>query len=313
LLGALHGLLAPFWPFGVGDEPVLRRQMLGGCFRNPLSVGLTLADARMARSIAALGFGSIELSLSGPDLFGSGSRLDRYRSLFSEIRDYGRHGHAVTRVGLIVNGTLESFANVAGYTEAIGIAVGECLADHVTIDLSRGHSGGYSDPRLLRLCDRLVTGAIDVCDRLQGSGHPVSILVKIVDDISEPELDAIVSMAVKRGAAGIMVSPVSSAHVDESLVGRPVYGRTTKVLAEVASRVGPGMILVGEGGVDDVETALGKVSAGADLVIINPAVVAVQPLLLTRIKSALLSAIRTGTSVSELVGLELDGWRAREW
>ncbi|MGY3581794.1 dihydroorotate dehydrogenase [Bradyrhizobium sp. USDA 4341] len=268
----------------------------------------------MARSFAALGFGSIELSLSSPDLTGSVSRLDSLTSLISEIRDCGRHGNAVTRVGLIVNGTLESFANVDGYAEAIGIAVGEGLADHVTIDLSRGHSVGYSDPLLLRLCDRLVAGVIEVCDRIQGtSGRPVSILVKIVDDISKPELDALVSMAVRRGAAGIMVSPVSSAHVGESLAGRPVYGRTTKILAEVASRVEPGMTLVGEGGVDDVETALGKVSAGADLVIINPAVVAAQPLLLTRIKSALLNAVRTGMSVSELVGLELEGWRAREW
>jgi dihydroorotate dehydrogenase len=314
LLEALYGLLAPFWPFGVGDEPILQRRMLGGRFRNPLSVGLTPAGARMARPLALLGFGSIELSVACLDLSGSAADLERLKALTSELRCNSRHDDAVTRVGLVLTATMESFANVSDYAEAIGVAVGEHLADHVTIDLSRGHSAGYSDPALLRQCDRLVAEAIAARDRIQAtSDHVVPILLKIVDDIGEPELDVLMSMAVRRGVAGIMVAPVSSAHIDESLAGRPAYSRTTKILAEVAGRVGPGMIIVGEGGVDDVETALGKVSAGADLVIINSAVIAAQPLLLTRIKSALLTAVSAGMNVRELVGLELDGWRAREW
>lgn len=317
VLEALQLLLAPYWPaFGVIDEPALRRHVLDGQFRNPASVALKLGDRRIAGSIAALGFGSAEISVPALDLV-KGSCVAEFRELSGLIRGRSQRDGAETRIGLILEAKIESFADAAGYAGSVETAVGQHLADHITVDLSSGHSAGYSSEALAALCDRIVSHAVETREKVdRDTGRRVPILIRIVDDIAAPELDTIVGMAVARRLDGIMVSPVSRMHIEENLVGRPVYGRTTSLLAAVASRIGPGMALVGEGGVDDVETVLGKVSAGADLVIINASVVAMRPLLLSRAKAALLAAVKAGKnvrSVRELVGANMDEWKAREW
>ena len=50
------------------------------------------------------------------------------------------------------------------------------------------------------------------------------------------------------------------------LSGRPLFARSTAMLAAVRRRVGQKLILIGVGGVDSAETAFAKIAAGADLV-----------------------------------------------
>jgi dihydroorotate dehydrogenase len=50
------------------------------------------------------------------------------------------------------------------------------------------------------------------------------------------------------------------------LSGRPLFRRSTVILARMRQRLGPDFPLVGVGGVDSAETALEKMRAGADLV-----------------------------------------------
>jgi dihydroorotate dehydrogenase len=50
------------------------------------------------------------------------------------------------------------------------------------------------------------------------------------------------------------------------LSGRPLFRRSTAVLAKMRRRVGPDMPIIGLGGVDSAEAALEKIRAGADLV-----------------------------------------------
>ena len=60
----------------------------------------------------------------------------------------------------------------------------------------------------------------------------------------------------------------SAAHTGETggLSGRPLFARSTAVLARMRRLVGPSRALIGVGGVDSAETALEKIRAGADLV-----------------------------------------------
>ena len=60
----------------------------------------------------------------------------------------------------------------------------------------------------------------------------------------------------------------SGRHRDEAggLSGRPLFERSTVVLARMRRLLGPDLALIGVGGVDSAETALEKIRAGADLV-----------------------------------------------
>ena len=59
-----------------------------------------------------------------------------------------------------------------------------------------------------------------------------------------------------------------SAHRDEAggLSGRPLFERSTAVLARMRKLLGPDVALIGVGGVDSAEAAVEKIRAGADLV-----------------------------------------------
>jgi len=50
------------------------------------------------------------------------------------------------------------------------------------------------------------------------------------------------------------------------LSGKPLFERSTAVLARMRKLLGPNMAVVGVGGVDSAEAALEKIRAGADLV-----------------------------------------------
>jgi dihydroorotate dehydrogenase len=50
------------------------------------------------------------------------------------------------------------------------------------------------------------------------------------------------------------------------LSGRPLFERSTVVLAKMRRLLGPDIAIIGVGGVDSAETALEKIRAGADLV-----------------------------------------------
>ena len=59
-----------------------------------------------------------------------------------------------------------------------------------------------------------------------------------------------------------------TAHAGEAggLSGKPLFERSTIVLARMRRLLGPEMAIVGVGGVNSAETALEKIRAGADLV-----------------------------------------------
>ncbi|RWF27741.1 MAG: dihydroorotate dehydrogenase (quinone), partial [Mesorhizobium sp.] len=50
------------------------------------------------------------------------------------------------------------------------------------------------------------------------------------------------------------------------LSGKPLFERSTAVLARMRKLLGPQMAIIGVGGVDSAEAALEKIRAGADLV-----------------------------------------------
>jgi dihydroorotate dehydrogenase len=88
------------------------------------------------------------------------------------------------------------------------------------------------------------------------------------------------------------------------LSGRPVFERSTRLLAQAHLRLEGQIPLIGVGGVEDWRTALAKIEAGAALVQLYTAMVYRGPGIFAEIKAGLLQHLaRTGaTRIGDLTG-----------
>jgi dihydroorotate dehydrogenase len=155
------------------------------------------------------------------------------------------------------------------------------------------------------------------------SGKRVPVLLKIAPDLDEMALDDIASVLSEKSVDGLIVSNTTLArdglasrrHVEEAggLSGRPVFERSTIVLAKMRQRVGPALPIVGVGGVDTPEAALTKISAGADLVQLYTGFIYHGPLLARQVADGLLSAMeRDGVEhISAYRDRAMEEWAAR--
>ena len=104
----------------------------------------------------------------------------------------------------------------------------------------------------------------------------VPVFLKIAPDLDAAELADIAAQVLEAKVEGVIVSNTtiarpalkSGSHRDEAggLSGKPLFERSTMVLARMRRLLGPDVALIGVGGVDSAETAIEKIRAGADLV-----------------------------------------------
>ena len=94
------------------------------------------------------------------------------------------------------------------------------------------------------------------------------------------------------------------------LSGRPLFHRSTVMLARVHQATGGKIPLIGIGGIDSGATALAKFEAGASLVQLYSALVYDGPALIGQINRHLADTLRS-RGLSKVT--ELTGTRAKEW
>ena len=150
------------------------------------------------------------------------------------------------------------------------------LADYVVINVSSPNTPGLrelqDDAPLRRLVERL---------RPQPACPPM--LVKIAPDLADEALDAVVRLAFEEGLAGVIATNTSLDRLgleqrrlvqtgrclaDEpgGLSGAPLRSRALAVLRRLRASAGPGLPLIGVGGIDSPEAAWERIAAGASLV-----------------------------------------------
>ncbi len=166
--------------------------------------------------------------------------------------------------------------------------------------------------------DDLAARAIEARDRRLAAGKArTPLLVKIAPDLSLPELDDIVGVALARGIDGLVVANTTVARPASlkeqalareagGLSGRPLFDLSTRLLAETYLRVEHRLPLVGVGGIDCAETAWTKIKAGATLVELYSALVFKGPALIGKIKRGLVARLaRAGNpSLTDVVGTQ---------
>ncbi|TIT17985.1 MAG: dihydroorotate dehydrogenase (quinone), partial [Mesorhizobium sp.] len=95
--------------------------------------------------------------------------------------------------------------------------------------------------------------------------------------------------------------------------GKPLFERSTAVLARMRRLLGPEIAIIGVGGVDSAETALEKIRAGADLVQLYTGMIYAGPSLPGRIIAGMARfAAKEGlTSLRDLRDSSLDRWASK--
>jgi dihydroorotate dehydrogenase len=151
------------------------------------------------------------------------------------------------------------------------------LADYITVNISSPNTQGLRDLQnedaLRKFVHELRTAQEDLASV---RGHRVPMLVKIAPDLSEAELDGIAEVFNAARIDGVIAGNTT---VERSMLGshplaaqvgglsgRPLYEKSTTTLRRLRLRLDDGIPIIGVGGISSGADAVGKVSAGAQLV-----------------------------------------------
>jgi dihydroorotate dehydrogenase len=310
-------------------DPRLRRRALGLDFENPLGLAAGLdKNAEAPNALLALGFGFVEVGTVTPRpqqgnplprLF----RLERDEAIINRL-GFNNDGYEVAHrrlaarrrrgiVGVNIGANRDSGDRIADY--AAGVARFADVADYLVVNVSSPNTPGLRD---LQEHAALVTLLAAVTAAREQASRRVPLLLKIAPDLDEAALAAIAETAISAGVDGMIVSNTTTgrdgvgdrARATESggLSGRPLFRRSTTILAKLRRLTGGSLVLVGVGGVDSPEAAFAKIAAGADLVQLYTGLVFKGPGLPRAILAGLgrILSERGFASVADAVGCEVE-------
>jgi dihydroorotate dehydrogenase len=332
----LRSMEAGVYPRPAGpDDARLGLKVWSLDFPNPLGIAAGFdKDARVANAVLAMGFGHAEIGTVTPQPQGGNPRPRVFRSLRDRALlnrlGFNNAGHAAALarlrrappkgvLGANVGANKDAADRVADYVA--GIRAFYDAASYFTINISSPNTPGLRDLQAPAALDELAARVLQARQEMMAAGRPLRpVVVKLAPDIAEEDLEAIVEVLVNRGVDGIAVSNSTLARDGVSdkafareaggVSGRPLFHRSTVMLARVHALTGGRMPLIGIGGIDSGTTAIAKLEAGATLLQLYTGLVYEGPGLLGRIKRELVAHLdREGLGRAS----DLTGRRAVEW
>jgi dihydroorotate dehydrogenase len=221
-------------------------------------------------------------------------------------------------VGVNIGANKDSTDRTADYVTGIETFAG--LASYFTVNISSPNTPGLRDLQAPAALDELLSRIMETRARLVASGVPRRpIVVKIAPDIAADDVNPICERLLAHGVDGIAVSNTTlardglkDAQGNEAggLSGRPLFRRSTIMLACVFEATHGNIPLIGIGGIDSGESALEKIEAGATLLQLYTGLVYAGPGLIGDIKSHLAREVRRRGHAN----LEaLRGLKAKQW
>lgn len=287
---AISALKSGLLPTASGEQNTrLGVKLAGLSLPNPVGVAAGFdKDAEVPDALLSIGFGFTEIGTVTP-LPQSGNPQPR---VFRLIDDHGvinrlgfnNSGHdaafsrlvATKRNGIIgvnIGANKDSEDRIGDYVQ--GLIRFSDLASYFTVNISSPNTPGLRDlqarDQLAALLGRIAEARL----ALMNEGKPsVPVFLKIAPDVAEADLDDIIAEVKDHAIDGIIVSNTTLSRASlkndpgeaGGLSGRPLFERSTIMLAKVRERAGPDLALIGVGGVDDAQTARSKIEAGADAV-----------------------------------------------
>ncbi|MEM7289021.1 MAG: dihydroorotate dehydrogenase (quinone), partial [Pseudomonadota bacterium] len=167
------------------------------------------------------------------------------------------------------------------------------------------------------LLDRIF---VRVKENTAASGKTVPVFLKIAPDLEPGEMDEIADVVKHSSLSGLIVSNTTvdrdmltyKRHAGETggLSGKPLFEKSTRVLAQMYKRLGKKLPLIGVGGISDTASAIDKIEAGASLLQLYTCMVYSGPNLPSQIVKGLSRHMDEAdiSSISELVGTRHKDW-----
>lgn len=299
------------------DDRRLEKKLFGLTFSNP--VGLAAGfdkDAKLIDELSSLGFGFIEIGTLTPEpqpgndkprLF----RLPKDQALINRM-GFNNHGvkAAVSRLKnrtspVVVGGNIgknKTTPNEIAHEDYVTCF--NALYDYV--DYFVVNVSSPNTPGLRALQEKAPLEQLLKTVKGLSLGKPVAkpVLLKIAPDLSEGELDDIVSILQSTGVDGVIATNTTvsrdglntpeeevKALGAGGLSGKPLAARSTSVIRYLRSRLGAGFPIIGVGGIMNPDDALEKLQAGADLVQIYTGFIYEGPALVKRINKRILQSL----------------------
>lgn len=271
---------------GPVTSPRLKTEIAGLNLPNP--VGLAAGFDKNAEALGALtqaGFGFIEVGAATPrpQPGNPKPRLFRLSEDRAAINRFGFNNEGMEVIGARLaqrpkNGVigLNLGANKDSDDRAQDFArvLSHCGAhlDFATVNVSSPNTEKLRDLQGKAALSALLAGVMEARERLE---RPIPVFLKIAPDLDEAGLDDIADVARESGIDAVIATNTTlardglkSAHRDEmgGLSGAPLFEKSTRVLAQLSTRLDGAVPIIGVGGISSAEDAYAKIRAGASAV-----------------------------------------------
>ncbi|MDT8337604.1 MAG: quinone-dependent dihydroorotate dehydrogenase [Sulfurimonas sp.] len=315
----------PFNPFleshFVTNE-ILKQELFGRTFLNPVGLGAGFdKNATMIRGMQILGFGFTEIGTVTPKPQEGNPKPRMFRHIEEQSiqNAMGFNNDGLLRVQ-------KRLKQRFPFTTPIGINIGKNkitseaeaindyttlikalheLGDYLVINISSPNTPGLRDLQNEEFITRLFQEAKAITTK--------PILLKIAPDMSKEDAVALTTLAVEKGADGIIATNTT---VDYSLVKEPkeIGGLSGAVLCEksfeifeaVAKELYGKTTLISVGGIDSAKEAYRRIKAGASLVQIYSGLIFGGPDMIKEINLELTELIRADgyTNITQAIGAD---------
>ncbi|WP_197916248.1 quinone-dependent dihydroorotate dehydrogenase [Thiosulfatihalobacter marinus] len=331
-----HGLAIRALQLGLAPAPGtitsarLKTTLAGIALPNP--VGLAAGfdkNATALKGLSRAGFGFLETGAATPRpqpgnprprlfrLSQDGAAINRFGFNNDGMETIGarlanRPPHAV--IGLNLGANKDSTDRAADFARVLA----HCGAslDFATVNVSSPNTEKLRDLQGKSALTALLNGVMDTRNTL---AKPIPVFLKIAPDLTDTELGDIAEVALETGIDGLIATNttlsregLASPHRDEpgGLSGKPLFARSTRVLARMSQLTETRLPLIGVGGIGSAEDAYAKICAGATAVQLYTALVYGGLSLATDILTGLdrLLAQDGFANVSQAVGSKRDDW-----
>jgi dihydroorotate dehydrogenase len=279
-----------------GELPPMPITVCGLTFPNVMGIAAGYdKDVRVATGLGLLGFGHVEVGTLTPWPQAGNPRPRVFR--------LPEDGALINRMGFPNGGVMRALPRLkrlaAGERPFIlGVSLGKQkdtplanaaddyrllmgavypFADYLAINVSSPNTPGLRELQGGRYLAHLL-GALVAENRLLAEKHDVNkrpLLVKIAPDLTDGELDEILTAVVETGIDGLIATNttlrrdgLSNPAQSEAggLSGRPLLARSTAVVDYAARHIGGRLPIIGVGGVHTADDARAMLDAGASLV-----------------------------------------------
>lgn len=271
----------------------LTTELCGMTLANP--VGLAAGYDKNAVAVDALGrsgFGFVEVGAATPRpqpgnpkprLF----RLSEDRAAINRFGFNNEGMEAIARrlavrrttcpVGLNLGANKDSPDRAADYVKVLNHCGPHC--DFVTINVSSPNTEKLRDLQGKAALTSLVAGVIRARNELP---EALPVFLKIAPDLTDAEIAEIAEVAVDQQLDAVIATNTTlsregliSPHANQAggLSGRPLFEKSTRVLARLSFELDGKIPLIGVGGVSSADDAYAKIRAGASAVQLYTALV----------------------------------------